>query len=568
MAQKLRNLFLRAENWFTGSYITDPGSKSMPSSPAMSVRNLSQHEVTCLKLKQLLDQGKYEECVELIRQKPHDYLTECLEKFPFLTMNKLVPASLCVWEVLLGRLHQREDRYIPQFPYSACDTLVLQIGRVMHKCETSPQPELQNQCRRVLKKVYMLYEDVLTKCFILHEQVSTAICSLSKHCYVSSDGPKEQKSLHETIKMEIEASIQDFQEAVQQLAEVMQNEVLSLPEILSQSDSESDSNALDVTSLPVTMLQIQERLYFNQTVLRTLQPRKRKGDLNTLTEMILLRINGDKDVLHLFAQMRIEDADITASEPVKPHLENRLHQLDLVISSLKDIEEELRITIKTIGPTILDPNEIHISHISDEDGVASKHASSGIFCEDEGSDFEPDVTSRPRSSSCGVKMEFGVKFKRKNSFNGSVHSAESVSSVKGGNLVAIRNDVANDAQGSFSSNRKSSSNPNLLQRVSSGNAVPMAGVRKPTFSPNLGHWSRSAGNIPQSSVGPGIRKFLRSGSPSSAGVPENGASAVSGLGQKTLQQLQQDLEHKRIELVQAQEVILQLRSRERELIDR
>jgi hypothetical protein len=548
-------------------------------------RTLSAYEVTSLKIKQLLEQQRFKECEELIKQKPHDYLTACLEKFPFMTMNRMVPDSLPVWEVLLSRLHTREDGYIPQFPYSSCDNLVIQIGRVLRRCDSNPQStaELRLQCRRVLKKVYMLYEGVLEKACLFHERVSATLCALAKHRPLGLDSGA--KSLQETIKSEIDASLQDFQEASQQLQEAMQSELMSLPEILQQGGESEGSNSSSLAELDnktCSMVQIQERLYFNQTVLRTVQPRKRKGNLSELSEMLLERINGDKDALHMIAQMRLDDPTITADEAVEPHLRDCQDQLDLVISMLKDIEHELQI-LPSKSPAVLDPSDVHVLTVSCEENTHSKGNGSGVFSDC--SDTDGDIELRPRSCSSshpyrqplmseeGSSTPTNMASTRKSSF--SVHSADSISSARGGNLVAVRNDVVCDRKRSntLPSNR-ASSNPNLLARphngMTSGNGSLIAGVRRALFGGMnaADHRSRSTGNIASNTVIINKRPWIRSGSPGSPMLPENGASAVSTSGSKPLHQLHQELEMKRAEVTQLQDVVQHLRLRERELMDR
>ena len=580
MAERLRNIWNKAE-----SLIQPLGSKSVPSSPPMPTRTLSPYEVTSLKIKQLLEHRKFKECEDLIKQKPHDYLISCLEKFPFMTMNRLVPESLPVWEVLLSRLHTREDGYIPQFPYSACDNLVMQLGRALQKCDSSPQStgDLRLQCRRVLKKVYMLYEGVLDKACLFHERVSGTLCSLAKHRPLGLD--TRAKSLQETIKDEIDASLLDFQEASDQLQEAMEKELMSLPEMLQQNSesSESSSSSLaDLDGKTCSMLQIQERLYFNQTILRTVQPRKRKGNLSELSELLLERINGDKDALHLIAQMRMDDPDITADQAVEPHLRDCLYQLDLVISMLKDIEQELQINM-TRSTVTLDHNDLHIPVSCEENGHPPKHIISSIFSDD-GSDTEADHESRPRSSSSThpcrqpllrddiVSTPSNMTSTRKSSF--SVHSADSIHSVRGGNLIPVRNDVACDRKRSntLPSNR-ASSNPNLLSRptngILSGNGSIIAGMRRALFGGMnpTDHRSHSVGNIALTTTSNNKRFWMRSTSPGSPMLPENGASAVSG-GSKSIYQLHHELEMKRSEVAQLQDQVQQLRFRERELMNR
>ena len=590
MAEKLRSLI----NWFTpftGGYTQDPAPRSPPSSPPLPVRSLSQHEATSMEIKRLLEQREFDQCVNLIRQKPHDYLTACLEKMPFLAMNRMVPDSLPVWEALLSRLHTREDRYIPQFPYSACDALVLQIGRVLHECEQKADgmADLRQQCRFVLKKVYMLYGDVLEKVCYSHEQVSSALCSLMRHHSLMGHDASV-RTIQEQIKEEIDASLHDYQEASRHLQETLQKEVVPPSEEL-QGHATENGRWVDSVGSCTSMVHVQERLYLNQSVLCALQPTKRKGNLNDLSCLLLDRINGDKVVLQVFAQLRMQDTTLSADEPVEPHLQARLHQLELVISLLKDIEQELQITIPRPLSTsaILDPNDIQVSSCSDEDTVVlqPKRSSSEVFpdvccdCEEaqqpgrrSSSGVQPVIrASSPRDHPFGSSHPSTLQYRR-SSFSDGIRSPGSTTSLLGGNLATVRNDVVKD-QRRFSNPpaERTWSNPNLLSNSPPcySNGVMLAGVRTSVVSPspqhsfNLGPVSRSMGNISSAVsvngyMGSKRKQWCYTGSPPSLVFDTNGASAVSN-GRCVNAELE-------MRLYQTQEMVHQLRRRERELMDR
>ena len=585
MAEKLRSLI----SWFTpGGYTQNPATRSRPSSPPLPVRTLSEHEETSMEIKRLLEQREFDQCVNLIRQKPHDYLTACLEKMPFLAMNRMVPDSLPVWEALLSRLHTREDRYIPQFPYSACDALVLHIGRVLHECEQKADgmAELRLQCRFVLKKVYMLYGEVLGKVCLSHEQVSSALCSLMRH-HPLMGHDASVRTIQEQIKEEIDASLHDYQEASRHLQETLQKELVPPSEEPQPGHAAENGRWVDSASSCTSMVHVQERLYLNQSVLCTLQPTKRKGNLNDLSCLLLDRINGDKVVLQVFAQLRMQDTTLSADEPVEPHLQARLYQLELVISLLKDIEQELQITIPRPLSTsaILDPNDVQVSSCSDEDTVVlqPKRSSSEVF-PDVCCDCEEPQQHRRRSIS-GVHPVIRVASSRdhpfgshpstlqyrQSSFSDGIRSPGSTTSLLGGNLATVRNDVVKD-QRRFSNPpaERTWSNPNLISDSPPGysSGVMLAGVRPSVVSPspqhsfNLGPVSRSMGNISSAMSVNGYRRkqWSWTGSPPSLVFDTNGASAVSN-GRCVNAELE-------MRLYQMQEMVCQLRRRERELMDR
>ena len=97
----------------------------------------SQFELTSIQIRQLLERKKFQKVVEILRELPHSYILKCLESFPFKALNSNVPETFPIWETLLTKLHNSEEGYIPQFPYAACDELVVQIAWQLQLCSGS-----------------------------------------------------------------------------------------------------------------------------------------------------------------------------------------------------------------------------------------------------------------------------------------------------------------------------------------------------------------------------------------------------------------------------------------------
>ena len=364
----MKNLKTRATAWLAGRRMgsTDNLLSYKAESTILPYRpdSKTQFELTSLKIKQLLEKKKYPKVVELLREYPHDFILKCLESFPFKALNKAVPDTFPIWETLLTKLHNSEDGYIPQFPYAACDELVLQIARLMEMCEDNrheDSQELMQSCRRVLKKVYMQYNEVLEQLYKEYDKVEHALYTLSLHLPLGID--HTAVSLQQAIMEEVQACLVDYNDAIERLEEMTQNEVLSLNEALMERQTNGSENDFPTTDFPLApnpnQVQLQERLYFNQCMLTTLQPSRRRGNLAELLEILSERIKGDKEVLAIFGNIRQNNESISDSEPVEPWLRRHQRAVEGVIAALKEIEKELEITLpKTDSETNLE--EIHL----------------------------------------------------------------------------------------------------------------------------------------------------------------------------------------------------------------
>lgn len=314
-------------------------------------------ELPSLQVHQLLEKRKYQKVVDLLRELPHHSIQKCLESFPFKALNRAVPDSFPIWETLLSKLHNSEEGYIPQFPYAACDELVVRVAQLLLVCERDRERDhrhLQLQCRRVLKQVYMQYHEVLDHLMKENERISQALYTLGLHIPLGTDS--SAISLQEGIKGEVEASLVDFQNALEHFEELMEEEMLSLSQALLQETEPKNGNGYHVefaSPRHMTQIQLQERLHFNQRLLHCITPCRRKGNLTELLEMLNARILGDKEVLAIYASIRQRNEWIVDSELVEPWLHRYQQSIECTISILREIEDELAIKSPPVSPHLV-----------------------------------------------------------------------------------------------------------------------------------------------------------------------------------------------------------------------
>ena len=350
----------KVKKWFAARRLGSSDSIDSKPTEATLFSRKTDYEITSMKIKQLLEKQNYSKVVEMLREQSHSYVQKCLESFPFKALNRAIPHSFLVWETLLTKLHNSEEGYIPQFPYAACDQLMVQIAWLLETITDSQQDatELIQSCRRVLKCVYMQYNEVLEHLYKEHDKVEHALYTLGLHLPLGSDF-FTALSVQQAIKDEVEASLGDYKDAVERLDELTENEVLSLYQALGEnqkptesSDEDNEDNGCSVMQPPsfpqapnLNQIQLQERLYHNQCVITALQPSRRKDNLPELLEILKERIRGDKEVLTIFGTIRLRIDTISNTDAVEPWLKRHLHAIELAIGMLKEIEKELEITL-------------------------------------------------------------------------------------------------------------------------------------------------------------------------------------------------------------------------------
>lgn len=566
---------------------------TISSSDGQTSDQMTQYGTTSLKIRKLIDSKQYQGAINLLRDHTSDYLTNCLSTFPFKALNQGVPETLPIWETLLAKLHKNENGYIPCFPYMACDELVIEVSYVLdvHKGNPDGDPNIIAICKRVLKKVYMLYGDILERLYDQHAKTEKAIHSMSLHLPLGTD--HNAASLLTTIRREVVASLQDLREAEERLNELTRNEKVSLLDILEQG-MEKNVDLPEIAAIPLDLtnsqcynqVQIQERLYFNQSVRTALQPSRRRDNLGQLLEMLNNRISGDKEVLALYGIVRQRYQQITDKEPVVMWLKKHQHALECTISVLKDIEKDLSINTKrssgdssVSAPPLAatpmssspfsSPTDSQVTLLVSDDlqsttvqsGTNSRRASVASTDpeSDQGKDSEAErhqwlpVIGRLRPRSASPLKPHRTMLPRNT-------SSHSIDSDEGTIFPKEASSSIHDLHNS------TKEQPNLaFTRVQSLNSKPVvAGLKKKLgfgFQPN------SSSNLPTAQHGSlkTKRKMFRSGS---GGVVKGSKRPEIDTDCTNVQLLKEELEIKNKELREAQELIHELRKHERELTDR
>jgi hypothetical protein len=348
MMQSLRK---RAPTWFGRRAGSQECLLEGPSEPVSTVQHKvvrSEFESTSLEIRRLLEEGKFQLVVEMLRKLSHEFVRRCLRSFPFKILNRCVPKSFPVWEMLLVKLHNNEEGCIPDFPHTHCNELVLQIGQLLEEVGDSPREnaDLIHACKRILKKIYMQYNNVVQPLIKENERIERALYSLSLHLPIGTDSAAV--SLQTAIRDEIEACIFDYQETLEKIAEIEAKESQLLSQLSTVTHqngtiSNDETHVIEFHSPNPSQIQLQERLYSNQWVKRALEPNQRNGNLTQLVEMLKSRIDNDKEVIALYGSIRSRNKSLSNTEAVEPWLRKHKRAVGCCLTVLKDIEKEIQL---------------------------------------------------------------------------------------------------------------------------------------------------------------------------------------------------------------------------------
>lgn len=477
----------------------------------------SPYEATSERIQLLLNNGDIKTAIAVLSTMQAECLLKCIPTLPMRSMKRLLPKTLPVWEVLLDKINDIEDDSIPQSVYAAYDSLVLHCGHKMLHLQAAPMDNADTELmaiNQLLRKVYLQYPEVVERFVGLREQTGSAIHSLMQHFPLQLEN--SMVSLQEAIKDEVSSSALDFQDSLKNLTTLTAQEKFPLSEML-QPPQGRDSSPPPLS--PMNQLQMQERLYFNQAVLRTIQPTRRNGNLAVLSEMLMHRIHGDKEVLSLFGNLR-KELDIGDKVPIESCLRQHQQTLELVIISLRriklDVDGESGFPTDTNDARLSTPEEPYSAN-----GV--RHFSIDDFRED-------------------TKRFFGASSLF--SQNTSAHSVDSLS-IRG-NLSPVNNGLT--------------MNVRVFEKTQS--AVCATAYKSKSLSS-----VRSSRNSLTSKSNPGLFETDLGEAPQNSSAFSGGAVLKSACINNELSCFQ-ELELKKTELHQAQDMIQQLKSREKDLTER
>lgn len=488
----------------------------------------SPYEATSEKIQLLLNIGDIKTAVALLSTMQAEYLLKCLPTFPMRLMKRLLPKTLPVWEVLLDKINDIEDDSIPQCVYTAYDSLVLHCAHKMLHSQTTPTENTSTELaaiNQLLRKVYLQYPEVIERFVGLREQTGSAIHCLLQHFPLQLENGTV--SLQEAIRDEVSSSILDFQESLKNLTSFSTQEKFSFSEMLINNHFVQDRDSSPPPTSPMNQLQMQQRLYCNQAVLRTIQPTRRNGNLAVLSEMLMQRIQGDKEVLSLFGNLRRE-LGIGNEVSIEVCLKHHQQALELVIISLRriklDVDGESGLPMRSSDVRLSTPACLSTpEERSSTNGI--RHPSLGDFREDNRRFFGASSLVSQNASALSVD---------------SLSIRGNLSPVNNGLVMTVR--PLEKSYSVVSTNGYNCKSKSLSSIRSSRNS--------PTSKSNPGLFEGDVGEAPQSS---GV---FSGGSAIKPSCPSNELSCF------------QELELKKMELQQAQDMIQQLKSREKDLMQR
>ena len=482
----------------------------------------SPYEATSEKIQLLLNIGDVKTAVALLSTMQAEYLLKCLPTFPMRLMKRLLPRTLPVWEVLLDKINDIEDESIPQCVYTAYDSLVLHCAHKMLHSKVNPAECTDTELaaiNQLLRKVYLQYPEVIERFVGLREQTSSAIHCLLQHFPLQLENATV--SLQEAIRDEVSCSIMDFQESLKNLTSFSTQDKFSFSEMLINNHLTQGHDSSPPPTSPMNQLQMQERLYCNQAVLRTIQPTRRNGNLAVLSEMLMQRIQGDKEVLSLFGNLRRElgiGNDVSVDVCLKQHQQ----ALELVINLLRkiklDVDGESGFPMRSSDVRLSTPEERRSTN-----GI--RHPSLSDFREDNKRFFGASSLVSQNASALSVD---------------SLSIRGNLSPVNNGLVMTAR--TLEKSHSVVSTNGYSCKSKSLSSIRSSKNS--------PTSKSNPGLFESDLGEAQQSS------STFSGGSTIKSTCPSNELSCF------------QELELRKLELQQAQETIQQLKGREKDLMQR
>ena len=485
----------------------------------------SPYEATSEKIQLLLNIGDIRTAVAVLSTMQAEYLLKCIPTLPIKHMKRMLPQTLPVWEVLLDKINDIEDDSIPQSVYAAYDSLVLHCAHKMLHLQTSPMANSDTELvaiNQLLRKVYLQYPEIIERFVGLREQTASAIHCLLQHFPLQLENAVV--SLQEAIRDEVSSSIQDFQESLKNLNSFTSQEKFSFSEMMINSHLPQERDSSPSPTSPMNQIQMQERLYVNQAVLRTIQPTRRNGNLAVLSEMLMHRIQGDKEVLSLFGHLR-KELEIGNDVSVETCLRKHQQALELVIISLRRIKQD----VDGEGGFPTNLREARLSTPACLSTPEERYSTNGI-----------------RHPSLGDFREDNRRFFGASSLvsqNTSAHSVDSLS-IRG-NLSPVNNGLTMTVRTIEKSHSTVSTNGCKSKSLSSIRSAR----NSPTNKSNLGLFDTDLGEASQNSS------------------PFSGGSVIKSCPNNELSCFQ-ELELKKTELQQAQDMIQQLKIREKDLMQR
>lgn len=257
-----------------------------------------------------IERQSYDELTKIINQIPGEVLMVILNRLALEDLHKDIPNSLCVLSAFYLKIYTDCSANEFSMKQLNCEDVIQHLVKYFTEIfKFNDQTYSSARSKEFMKNILFVCSQVDTGLYDrLQERVkmlSSVLDGLSEHTLVemaSKSSSTYCMGLHEALKIEIERTITHYKTATQKLSEVFQNiRHHTFEGTTTRNGGKSEVKCFNMESMKeMTQQHIEDRLFFNQSVLNAVETKTRNqptvGDLMAKLER---RVQTDKEVISL-----------------------------------------------------------------------------------------------------------------------------------------------------------------------------------------------------------------------------------------------------------------------------
>ena len=261
-----------------------------------------------------IERKSYDELTKIINQLPGEVLMLILNRVDIEELHKDIPNSLSVLSALYMKIYSDCSSNGFSIKNLNCEDVVQHLVKYFTELlKFNNQTYCSARSKEFMRNILFVCARVDTGLYgRLKDRVNMLSCVLdgfSQHTLVrmgSISSATYCMRLHEALKIEIEKTLTRYKASIQKLSEVFQNiphETFEEVAIGSNAKQKPDEKSFEKIK-EMTQQHIEDRLFFNQSVLNAVEPKTRNSlSVSDLIAKLERRVQSDKEVnvCHLFS---------------------------------------------------------------------------------------------------------------------------------------------------------------------------------------------------------------------------------------------------------------------------
>ncbi|CAH1784005.1 unnamed protein product [Owenia fusiformis] len=324
----MQSLMWKNKHWILAPPVEQNKMQTEEINPDLAIRKVA-----------LLFEGKkFEECASLLNKLRPEVVYDIIKHLPNAGFIEAIPQTLSIIEALCLKVYCKDSR----FPTKSLppDKIISKLVEWFARIDDASLPVNLNQdhfmpaCRNVVSVLVNVDPRVRNRLHRRSKSFVSSLEGLGNHALVDTS-EKKLMNLHDALKIEFEKTVSQYKGALGKLEELRLSN--KIPVSSSVNKGPAPSVASHQRMMQMSLIDIQERIFKNKSLLNVIEPAITNQYLTSLLIILEQRIDADKAVLNNYNVLRKEIPSMPHNPIVAPTFQQFSQGYQRMLDLIQDV---------------------------------------------------------------------------------------------------------------------------------------------------------------------------------------------------------------------------------------